>query len=147
MTLQLKEHPEGLALMICPVCRKSMLVVEYNKVELDYCETCKGVWFDSGELELLLGMEKPGSLVADMLKSPEAKSNEAKRKCPICAQKMKKSILGQEPKVLVDVCRRGHGLWLDGGEVGQLLKQMGRLPKAEPGEQKVVEFIKEVFKA
>jgi len=39
--------------MICPVCRQSMLDIEYNNIELDYCEKCKGVWFDAGELELL----------------------------------------------------------------------------------------------
>ena len=40
--------------MICPVCKKDMFVVEYKQIELDYCHTCKGVWFDAGELELLL---------------------------------------------------------------------------------------------
>jgi len=40
--------------MICPVCKCDMIVVEYHNIELDYCTTCKGVWFDSGELELLL---------------------------------------------------------------------------------------------
>jgi len=133
--------------MICPVCRKSMLVVEYSKIELDYCDTCKGVWFDSGELELLLESEKPDVFISNILKAAEAKSVEEKRKCPICTRKMKKSTLGQEPEIIVDVCRRGDGLWFDGGEVGQLLKQIGKRPRAEPGEQKVVEFIEEVFKA
>ena len=40
--------------MICPVCKRDMIVIEYHDVELDYCTSCKGVWFDSGELELLL---------------------------------------------------------------------------------------------
>ena len=40
--------------MVCPVCRKAMIVVEYHQIELDYCTSCHGVWFDSGELELLL---------------------------------------------------------------------------------------------
>ena len=40
--------------MICPICKNDMIVVEHNKIELDYCLNCHGVWFDSGELELLL---------------------------------------------------------------------------------------------
>ena len=60
--------------MICPVCRKSMLVVEYSEIELDYCDTCKGVWFDSGELELLLESEKPDVFISNILKAAEAKS-------------------------------------------------------------------------
>ena len=31
-----------------------MVIVEHENIELDYCTNCKGVWFDSGELELLL---------------------------------------------------------------------------------------------
>jgi len=40
--------------MICPVCNKDMFVIEYKRVELDYCHICKGAWFDAGEMELLL---------------------------------------------------------------------------------------------
>jgi len=35
-----------------------MFVIEYNEIELDYCNQCGGVWFDQGELELML---KPAS--------------------------------------------------------------------------------------
>jgi Zn-finger nucleic acid-binding protein len=40
--------------MICPTCKNPMIVVEYQQIELDYCGSCRGVWFDNGELELLL---------------------------------------------------------------------------------------------
>lgn len=133
--------------MICPVCRQSMLDIEYNNIELDYCEKCRGVWFDAGELELLLELEKPDIFIKEMLEKGEVRYDEDKRKCPLCAQKMKKSTLGQEPKVLIDVCPRAEGIWLDGGEVGQLRKQLGKQPKAGPSTQKVVAFIEEVFKA
>jgi hypothetical protein len=123
-----------------------MLVVEYDKVELDYCHKCKGVWFDAGELELLLETGKQSTFIATMLQAEEACCAEVKRKCPLCAQKMKKSNIGQEPQVLVDVCPRGDGIWFDGGEVGHLLQQTGAKP-SEPGAQKIVGFIEEVFKA
>ena len=28
--------------------------MEYRQIELDYCLKCSGIWFDSGELDLLL---------------------------------------------------------------------------------------------
>ena len=31
-----------------------MLVVEYRDVEVDYCLSCRGIWFDSGELRRAL---------------------------------------------------------------------------------------------
>ena len=41
--------------MKCPVCRVPTYVVEFDKIELDLCPDCQGIWFDAGELELLLG--------------------------------------------------------------------------------------------
>src|SRR4030066_61693 len=113
--------------MICPVCKKDMLVVEYNNIELDYCNDCHGVWFDSTELELLLksmSLDSRNLLLDDILKSPEAMTQEKNRRCPICRRKMKKTTIGEHPGVLVDVCLQGHGLWFDGGEVAQLLKHL-----------------------
>ncbi|MBI4180565.1 MAG: zf-TFIIB domain-containing protein, partial [Chloroflexi bacterium] len=106
--------------MICPVCKSDMIVVEYHKIELDYCTVCKGVWFDGGEFELLLdssGLEKVKRFVDNILNSPEAASTEKKRKCPICGSKMQKTATDQQPRIIIDMCRHGHGLWFDGGEL------------------------------
>jgi Zn-finger nucleic acid-binding protein len=137
--------------MICPVCNKDMIVVEYNKIELDYCNDCHGVWFDSTELELLLqsmGLGSQNLLLEDILKLPEAMTQEKKRKCPICGQKMKKATIGEYPGVLVDICPQEHGLWFDGGEMAQLLKHLtGEQPTGQDSQQKVIGFLGEVFKA
>ncbi len=136
--------------MICPTCKSQMIVVEHKKIELDYCPECHGVWFDSGELELLLdslNLENRGQFVSNMLNASEAKTPEKKRKCPICAQRMKKAAVGEKPSILVDVCRNSDGLWFDGNEVGQLIKQLPEKPSGKPASHYQVEaFLKEVFK-
>jgi len=136
--------------MICPTCKSDMIVVEYNKIELDYCTNCQGVWFDSGELELLLesmNLENQNVFLSNILSSEEAESSEKKRKCPICGQKMKKTGIGQEPEILIDVCQRGDGLWFDGGELGQLTRQLARKPSEKKrSQQEVITFLGEVFK-
>ena len=136
--------------MICPTCKSDMIVVEYNKIELDYCTNCQGVWFDSGELELLLqsmNLESHNVFLSNILSSEEAESSEKKRKCPICGQKMKKTGIGQEPGILIDVCQRGDGLWFDGGELGQLTRQLARKPSEKKRSQHgVITFLGEVFK-
>jgi len=137
--------------MICPVCKHAMIVVEYRNIELDYCNHCKGAWFDSGELELLLksqGLEEPKTFFDGILNSQEAASSEEKRNCPICGHKMKKTAIGGQPEILIDVCRDKHGLWFDGGEVAQLIKRLAgeHPPKHHPREQ-VINFLKEVFEA
>lgn len=137
--------------MICPTCKSDMIVVEHSNIELDYCTNCRGVWFDSGELELLMEsmeMESPNQLFGDIVNSPEAASTEKKRKCPLCGHKMKKTIIGEQPEILIDVCQQGDGLWFDGGEVGQLIKQMLGKPSKKGGpQQQVITFLGEVFQA
>ena len=136
--------------MICPACKSDMLVVEYNKIELDYCTRCQGVWFDSGELELLLkslSLESPNLFLGNIINSEEAESSERKRKCPTCGQKMKKTTIGEHPRILIDACRREDGLWFDGGELGQLIKQIAGEQRGKPGSQnQVTAFLGEVFK-
>ena len=137
--------------MICPACKSPMIVVEHQKIELDYCPECHGVWFDSGELELFLNSLHPGNrdqFVSNVLDTPEARTSEKKRRCPICAQKMKKVVINEEPGIVIDVCRRADGLWFDGGEVGELLKQLPEKPSETPRPyHEVSAFLREVFKA
>ena len=137
--------------MICPVCNCDMIVVEYHNIELDYCNSCKGVWFDSGELELTLksqGFEELKTFFDGILTSQEAISSEKKRNCPICSRKMKKAAIGGQPEILIDVCRDKHGLWLDGGEITQLIRRLAgeHLPEHDSRGQ-VINFLEEVFKA
>jgi len=137
--------------MICPVCKYDMIVVEYRSIELDYCNSCKGVWFDSGELELLLksqDLEEPKAFLDGIINSQEAISPEKKRDCPICGHKMKKTAIGEQPKTLIDICRNGHGLWFDGGEVAQLIRRLaGEHPPQHDSREQVTSFLEEVFKA
>jgi len=137
--------------MKCPACNNLMIVVEHENIELDYCTDCSGVWFDAGELELLLeSMELEGSSLSldSILTSPEAKSSEKRRKCPICRQKMKKATVGHEPEVLIDACQRGDGLWFDKGEVGQLITQLAGKPSEKADSQgRIITFLGEVFRA
>ncbi len=136
--------------MKCPACSNLMIVVEQEKIELDYCLDCSGVWFDAEELELLLEamqLEEIGLSLDNILTSPEAKSVEKKRNCPICGKKMKKATVGHEPEVLIDACSWGDGLWFDSGEVGQLITQLPDKPSEKSDSQgRVITFLGEVFR-
>jgi len=105
------------------------------------------VWFDAGELQLLL--ERIGVTISDLdadglINAPEVETREKKRKCPICCKNMKKANMGQQPVVLIDACTEGDGLWFDGGEVHTLVSQ---LTKGKGSQQKIISFLKEAFKA
>jgi Zn-finger nucleic acid-binding protein len=128
-----------------------MIVVEYSNIELDYCLNCHGVWFDSDELELLLkcmDLDSPELMLGHILDSAEAETSEKERKCPICRRKMKKTTIGDRPKILIDICRLKDGLWFDGGEVSQLVKELAKKkPAGEEAQHKVISFLGEVFQA
>jgi len=136
--------------MNCPACKGVVVVVEYEKIELDYCTQCSGVWFDSGELELLverLHLDGTGLKPEEISALAEKDVHEKPRRCPICGRRMKKVVLGSEPEVLVDVCPVGDGLWFDGGEVTQVLSQLRCKPSPGGRTDRVINFLGEVFKA
>ncbi|HSW58900.1 MAG TPA: zf-TFIIB domain-containing protein, partial [Dehalococcoidales bacterium] len=62
-----------------------------------------------------------------------------RRRCPICNQKMEKVWLGENPRVLIENCPQGHGLWFDGDELHQLLGQTSEAGDA--GNNDVMGFI------
>ena len=124
-----------------------MIVVEYQKIELDHCPNCKGTWFDAGELELLLGPSRVEArpFIEGILASPPSRTAEARRRCPVCGRWMKKGEIGAGHQLLLDGCRNRHGLWFDGGEVGALVRHLsGEHDIARPDEE-VIRFLEEVL--
>jgi Zn-finger nucleic acid-binding protein len=127
-----------------------MIIVESHRIELDYCTNCGGVWFDTTELELFMeaaGLPGKDFSPETLLRLPEVKKTPHPRKCPICRQKMRDVAIG-DPLIIIDLCRRGQGIWFDGGEVQQLLTQLAA--KKAPGEgasQRVMAFLGDTFKA
>ena len=136
--------------MLCPACRKVMIIVESHRIELDHCPNCGGVWFDTTELELFLEAAKlPGVDFTPeaLLRLPEVKETPHPRKCPICRGKMRDVAIG-DPPIVIDVCKRRQGIWFDGGEVQQLLTQLSaRAPAAQGSSQRVLAFLGDTFSA
>jgi Zn-finger nucleic acid-binding protein len=137
--------------MRCPVCKIPMIIVEHERIELDYCTKCLGVWFDAGELELLvesMNIEASDFNMQKILGLPEKKIKEAARKCSLCKKRMKKVAIGSSPEVIIDACTLGEGLWFDGGEIGLIIKQLLNKSAQQPGTQSgVITFLGETFKA
>ena len=98
--------------MKCPVCKVPTYVVEHDHIELDLCAGCEGVWFDAGELDLLVGEGAPIEAAGE--------TAEKGRDCPICRARMNKVNIGPGGRVLIDACPDGCGLWFDAHEVNEL---------------------------
>jgi len=100
-----------------------MIAMELSEVEIDYCTRCNGIWLDAGELELLLGN---GGQSRAMISSfnKDTSSSEKPKQCPICDKKMEKVVVGEgQPKLMIDRCARGDGLWFDRGELNGVIER------------------------
>lgn len=124
--------------MKCPHCKVPMAVLELDNVEVDNCFSCGGIWLDSGELEVLLKDSPHKNDIIEQI-STAVRVKEKKIRCPICGKRMKKGLVFNE--IVIDFCKKGHGYWLDGGELDKILL------KAElHNENKVVRYLKRIFK-
>ena len=88
-----------------------MIILEYNKVELDYCPSCAGCWLDQGELELLLDLPAQALDLSAITAAPRSK-----RRCPHCRKKLLREDF-PHTDIEVDICPRDGGIWLDRGEL------------------------------
>lgn len=102
--------------MNCPVCKKAMLVLGYEGIEVDYCGQCKGLWLDEGEIEQMLD----GATAALNLLDWQA-GEKGERRCPRCGTKMKAHTLPGSA-VEIDACPEACGIWLDRGELQSIAK-------------------------
>ena len=127
--------------MICPSCKDTMVVLELEQVEVDYCTNCEGIWLDAGELELLLETDEERSRIINLF--VEAGSHKEKSyDCPICGKRMLKFNIGEREKVTVDKCKKNHGIWFDKGELRKVLEY-----GSDNKENKIINLLKEMFES
>ena len=127
--------------MKCPVCRVPLIAVEREQIEVDYCISCRGLWFDSGELNVLA--EKVGvTLDIASIFGSAATTSERPRHCPRCGKKMEKSEMTAAPGIITDRCPENEGVWFDARELGLLLDRI--LTTAGPP-RPVASFLGEMF--
>lgn len=112
----------GLSLRLCPACPQvAMLTYHHDGLEVDSCPECFGLWFDREELKEFL--QKPA--LAERLTPleqgvPLTTARHQTRLCPGCRLALTETALGE---VLLDLCTRCRGIWLDQGELDRAVEQ------------------------
>ena len=114
--------------MRCPNCKKEMLVLEFELLEIDYCLECGGVWLDSGELALI--GRRAGALHGDLLAAMESGQGQTqqarpKRCCPLCRKPFLEVRAPRRRDVRVEKCPRNDGLWFEAGALQQVIRAAG----------------------
>jgi Zn-finger nucleic acid-binding protein len=116
--------------MICPKCRQDTLTSfgQMEGVDIDFCSGCKGIWYDKGELAFYV---EAGDDVPDLAATLSA-GRPAGCACPRCQVELIESHYVPGEPLLIDICPRCHGVFLDRGELPQVEKlaaQRGGLGK------------------
>ena len=104
-------HPtKGRFDRLCPECGKALIVIQANDMEIETCRDCGGFWFDAGELKDITGRSRDVAVT----KEPDAPS---RFECPVCHESMIEKRFMQQHDLLVDLCPRRHGVYLEQGEL------------------------------
>jgi Zn-finger nucleic acid-binding protein len=116
---------------ICPRCNKKMQTVDIKlggKFLIERCTECMGLFFDPGELETLVDKSVANVYNIDNSRIDELRKFKRSQeypvtyiKCPVCRKLMNRVNFGAQSGVIADQCRN-HGMWLDGGELRQILE-------------------------
>lgn len=124
--------------MLCPNCQKELIIVEHDGIELDYCISCNGFWFDHLEWNILAQKVSYNSKedIGDLYSIPKAIVNEKERICPICGKTMEKFMYFD---TVLDRCPDKCGVWFDKKEISEVINSTKNKKGA------VVNFLGEVF--
>jgi Zn-finger nucleic acid-binding protein len=103
--------------MTCPKCGDALHEVDSaERVALDFCSGCKGLFFDAGEVAVYFELSRDLPDL-DQAKAATQPTNLACPKCGKGFEELRYSALGD---LVIDRCTGCGGIWLDRGEVPRL---------------------------
>ncbi len=107
----------------CPRDGADLKTESHHDIEIDVCGTCKGGWYDFGELAALEATAaRDAATLAGII---EYSKREDVLSCPTCDHTMV-AFDYRGNSLELDACPDEHGFWLDAGEserVRELIKQ------------------------
>jgi len=130
---------------VCPRCDVPLLVLQFQRVDVDFCNHCHGLWLDAGELEELL--TRTGAHANDPFLGFQRQTGRLpagrQHLCPRCDEPLWEIQVQHPgaPPLTLDKCPRGHGLWFDANELERLLAMFP--PRCEAA--KTINYLHELF--
>ncbi len=139
----------------CPACGVDLHRVDvFESVAIERCESCYGLFFQPSQLEALI--DGAVSHVYDVdfgrlerMIEEEGVLPERKQRyvhCPDCGKMMNRQRFGARSGVVIDRCAQ-HGVWLDAGELGQILKWVKAGGRIHDERRQIEELRQEKLKA
>ena len=110
----------------CPKCEIDLKQKLIDSIEVDECEKCRGLWFDTDELRQAKDLADPDLNWMDFevwKHEGDFKVKESSVKCPACKEGMKSIDYG-DTSIEIDCCPTCKGIWLDAGEFTSIIEAL-----------------------
>ena len=125
--------------MRCPVCGNGLVHKRTKRGELDHCEQCLGMWFDTANFNryaVWLACEKKLRETVDINFKPRKvigsdKIREPERVCPKCNIGLAKNNYAYDSNIIIDKCKQCDGVWVDALEIERIAEHIKRDPRVE----------------
>ena len=115
----------------CPHCLIPMQTISLSpdgSFAIERCDQCFGLFFDPGEIQTFLETSVSAAYEVNLKQIGNITRERASKdsqityiKCPTCGKIMNRVNFGYMSGVVMDQCRK-HGVWLDNGELVQLME-------------------------
>jgi Zn-finger nucleic acid-binding protein len=122
----------------CPSCGAEVAETEFDGVFIRRCRECAGAWLHEEEIRLLLQTtelslsEEERAAVHRRWLERAARLPGAERACPKCAVPMERFQFLVSSGVHLSFCPNNHGIWLEPGELEEILRVMAELEARDP---------------
>lgn len=100
-------------MLACPKCASYMFPGQKRGVQIDCCSGCKGIWLDSGELAQIAKTDND-------LPQEDFTPSPTQYPCPHCGVKLATRQYSHQEPMMVDLCTRCNGIYLDNGEMQKI---------------------------
>jgi Zn-finger nucleic acid-binding protein/membrane associated rhomboid family serine protease len=117
--------------MNCPIDSHQLEQKDFRGFEIDLCSECRGLWFDEGQF--LATVKNISTLTLPekyQLESPKdstrpvAVLHDRGLRCPKDNSKLETLNYGGATNIFLDRCDTCKGIWLDGGEITRVKKDL-----------------------
>ena len=121
--------------MDCPGGDGRLKAVHIASLRLHRCPDCGGTWYDKDQLSVLKDRESAGDyrwIDIDLWRHPEKfrAARQRRSECPRDGTPLTTVHYG-DSKILVDICERCEGVWLDKNEYRQIIAYLDEVVDTE----------------
>ena len=112
--------------MKCPSCKIDLTMKVIDKIEIDECDKCRGMWFDDDELRKTKDFTDKDVNWLDFniwKHEDEFKAKSRNLACPKCNSALV-AIDYADTDVEIDYCPNCKGTWLDAGEFNKIIEAL-----------------------